>query len=117
MGTIHSAEAVADDLQRWLDVKPIRARPTGSAERLWKWGLRHRARASALLALMVLAVGAIVAIAIQWRRAETARADLTANLYYSDVALAERELSALGCRQEGRPSMSPSRRRWMRLRR
>ncbi len=59
-----SALALADDLQRWLRNEPIRARPAGTVERLWKWARRHPAIASvsaiALLAVTVIAVGATV---------------------------------------------------------
>jgi WD40 repeat protein len=49
-----SAEALADDLERWLHGEPIRARPGGSWERGWKWAKRRPA-AAALLAVAVLA--------------------------------------------------------------
>jgi eukaryotic-like serine/threonine-protein kinase len=44
-----SAEALADDLDRWRTGRPIAARPTGSIARAWKWARRNRA-VTALLA-------------------------------------------------------------------
>ncbi len=51
----HSAEAVAEDLDRWLDHLPIRARPSTVPERLIKWA-RRRPWAAALLAVGLVAV-------------------------------------------------------------
>src|SRR5262249_31584018 len=48
-----TAAALADDLQRFLDVKPIRARPTRVLGRLAKWTARRPAVA-VLLALSVI---------------------------------------------------------------
>ena len=50
-----SAAALADDLQRFLDGRPIRARPAGPVERLVKWA-RRRPAVAALLAVSALAV-------------------------------------------------------------
>jgi eukaryotic-like serine/threonine-protein kinase len=57
-----SAEALAEDLDRWLAHEPIRARPVGLGERLRKWIRRRPALAAfvglALLAPVLLAAGA-----------------------------------------------------------
>ncbi len=60
-----SAEAVADDLDRWLAGEPILARPTGRVERAVKWVKRNPAPAglAGVSALLVLAaVGGGVAL-------------------------------------------------------
>jgi serine/threonine protein kinase len=41
-----SAQALADDLQRWLDGRAIQARPSGLGERTAKWAKRHPERAA-----------------------------------------------------------------------
>jgi WD40 repeat protein/tetratricopeptide (TPR) repeat protein len=56
-----SAEALADDLRRYLRGEPIQARPIGELERLWKWARRHKALAAALAAVtLILAAGTAV---------------------------------------------------------
>jgi WD40 repeat protein/serine/threonine protein kinase len=55
-----SAGLLADDLDRFLEGKPIRARPVGRLESAWKWSRRHPARA-ALLVLSLLGIVGIFA--------------------------------------------------------
>jgi serine/threonine-protein kinase len=69
----NSAEALAEDLDRWLAGEPIRARPSGRLERVVKWA-RRRPAAAALaglsLAVVVLVFGLVV---WQWRTAVAAQ--------------------------------------------
>jgi eukaryotic-like serine/threonine-protein kinase len=58
-----SAEAFAEDLERWLDGRPIFARPSTFGERVIKWGMRHRV-AAMLIVVSVMAVFA-GAVAVQ----------------------------------------------------
>src|SRR5262249_45335161 len=55
--------ALAEDIRRFLDGEPIRARPISSAERLWRWCLRNR-RVAALAAAVVLLMVATSATAL-----------------------------------------------------
>jgi WD40 repeat protein len=51
-----SAEALAEDLERWLHGEPIQARPVGRTKRLWRWCRRN----PAIAALSGLAIAALV---------------------------------------------------------
>lgn len=46
-----TAQEFGDDLRRFLEGKPIRARPVGPGERLWRWCRRNPLAASLLLAV------------------------------------------------------------------
>jgi serine/threonine protein kinase/tetratricopeptide (TPR) repeat protein len=47
----------ADDLERYLKGEPIRARPPGPITRSWKWSKRHPARSTAIVAVILVALG------------------------------------------------------------
>jgi len=59
-----SAEALAEDLERWLRGEPIRARRTSAWERLAKWARRRPGVAS--LAAGVLGVGLCALVLLLW---------------------------------------------------
>ena len=72
-----SAEALAEDLRRFLEDRPIRARRASSAERLLRWGRRNKLVAGLLASLVVTLVAGLVVSTAQWIRADAnaARAD------------------------------------------
>ena len=59
-----SAEAVADDLDRWLSGEPIAAHPIGHMRRAWRWCGRNRVVAglSASVATLLVAVAAVATV-------------------------------------------------------
>jgi len=97
-----TAQALAEDLGRFLDHQPIRARPVPMLERIWLWSCR-RPLLAALSGALFLAVGLGVAgILWEWRQAELHAlgeeqqrkiaeqdaAETRLNLYAADVAVA-----------------------------
>jgi WD40 repeat protein len=64
-----SGGELADEIQRWLDGEPIRARRITDFERFGKWTRRHPYRAVALGVFALVVLGAGAAITWQWRRA------------------------------------------------
>jgi WD40 repeat protein/tRNA A-37 threonylcarbamoyl transferase component Bud32 len=70
-----SAAALADDLRRWLNREPIRARPLNRVERLVRWCQRRPVHAAFVGAIVLLAAIGLTGILWQWRQTELARAD------------------------------------------
>jgi WD40 repeat protein len=85
-----SADALAEDLGRFIQGVPIQARPTPAWERAWKWARRRPAVAAlSLLTLAVAAVG-FVLVSWQWLRAE-AEANRARAAQAEAVAAGDRE--------------------------
>jgi serine/threonine protein kinase/Flp pilus assembly protein TadD len=68
-----SAEALAEDVRRFLAGKPIQARPVSVPERLWRWSRRNPVVAILLAAFILSVTGSLVGLTILWQRAEAAR--------------------------------------------
>jgi tetratricopeptide (TPR) repeat protein/tRNA A-37 threonylcarbamoyl transferase component Bud32 len=71
-----TAQELAEDLRRYLDNRPIRARRTPLLERGMKWGRRHPA-ATTLVSLAAAALLAAAAVGLHWdaRQKEALRDD------------------------------------------
>jgi WD40 repeat protein/serine/threonine protein kinase len=72
-GRYRSAEALADDLTRWLRGEPIQARPVGRAERVAKWARRRPSIAALAAALVLLTLTALPLVGWHWYGKVTAR--------------------------------------------
>jgi WD40 repeat protein len=70
-----SAEALADDLRRFRQGKPILARPVGLLERTWKRARRRPLTAALLLALVLSAILGFTGVTWQWQVALAEKAD------------------------------------------
>jgi tetratricopeptide (TPR) repeat protein len=68
-----TAAAVADDLGRFLNGEPVKARPLGPVGRTWRWCLRKPGTASLAAVLLIALLGGMTGITVQWRLAEAAR--------------------------------------------
>jgi serine/threonine-protein kinase len=74
-----SARALAEDLHRFLDGVPVRARPSGVAHRLAKWVRRNRSLAAVVL-VAVTAVGGLGGAAVHTRWSAARQAALAQRL-------------------------------------
>ncbi len=89
-----SAADLADDLERFLDGRPVLARPVPPWERAAKWA-RRRPAVAALVALVVVVAAAGFGTALRmWSKAEEALRELRTTVYVKSVAEAERHWSA-----------------------
>lgn len=65
-----SAEALAEDLRRFLEGRPIQARRVGPVRHAWRWCKRKPAVAGLLTALVLVFLVGFMGVVWQWRRAE-----------------------------------------------
>ncbi len=86
-----TAGELADDLARFLNHEPIRARPVGQTGRLARWARRNPVPAGLLAALVVTGLFALAAILWQWSEANA----LAKSLSNANTELEDRRLKAV----------------------
>jgi WD40 repeat protein/serine/threonine protein kinase len=83
-----TAQALADELSRFLNNEPIHARPVSAPEKSWRWCRRKPALAGALAALVLVFLIGFVGVVWQLKRAERGESIAQRNLYAADMDLA-----------------------------
>ena len=105
-----TAGELAADLKRFLNNRPIRARPVGIFGRMNRWGRRNPAPAGLLSALVLTGLFAFLAIFWQWRKAEALARSVSA----ANVRLEEQRSRAIDA--QGRAERAGESERWERYR-
>jgi WD40 repeat protein/serine/threonine protein kinase len=89
-----TAGALAEDLQRFIEGRPILARRVSTTERLWRWcrrnpGIACLSASTAALLVIVAVVSSVMAF-----RERRAKDDLEESLFFNRIGLAAREMDA-----------------------
>lgn len=92
-----TARELAADLQRWVEGRPIHARPLGPTERALRWISRNAVLSSLTLGLFAVLSLGLAGVAWQWSRAdanavraERGAEEMRRNLYVSEMNLVQR---------------------------
>jgi serine/threonine protein kinase/WD40 repeat protein len=98
-----SAQALADDLTRFLNDEPIQARRVSNPEKLWRWCRRKPALAVAIASTVILLLTVVVVSTVSAARLKRVDRARTEELYHSylEQIRAKRQSVAAGHRQEG----------------
>ncbi len=84
-----TAEALADDLNRFLEGRPIKARPVSPVEHAWRWCRRQPVIAALAATLLLTLIGGFLGLLALLRRSEAQRARSEANYQVASRSLDE----------------------------
>ncbi len=90
-----SAEALAEDLDRWLAHEPIQARPATVTARVAKWARRKPVVAALAAGVLLVSLLGVAGIVWQWRAALRARAEAQHSARQAAHDLREAQLAQL----------------------
>jgi WD40 repeat protein/serine/threonine protein kinase len=102
-----SAEELSDDLARFLEHEPIRARPVGPLGQLLRWCRRNPVPAGSLSGLITIGLLALAAILWQWKKAE----NLAQSLSVANARSEERLRKAIDAQEQAERARDEARRR------
>jgi len=91
-----TVEALADDLLRWREGLPIKARPLGVVQRAWRLSRRRPLTAGLIAALALTLLCGLLGMFILWQRAESERRLAKRSL---DVATANYDVASRALNQ------------------
>lgn len=97
-----TSQELAEDLRRFLSGESVFARPTSTIGRVWRWGRRRPALASALAGVVILILAMVITSVSSAARIEGLRKEAVIRLYASDMRLAFQGLA------EGRLGLAES---------
>ena len=89
LGRYSSAEAMADELDRFLEGRPINARPISSIEHAWRWCRRQPVIAGLAATLFLTVIGSFLGLLALLRRSDTLRSQSDANYRVASRSLDE----------------------------
>jgi WD40 repeat protein len=89
-----SAEALAEDVRRFLADRPVKARRAGTVERLWRWARRNPAVASLLgcvtvLLVTVAVVSTVAAVRLDASLVQTRQAERAGRLREAEALISQ----------------------------
>jgi WD40 repeat protein/predicted Ser/Thr protein kinase len=88
-----SARELAEELARFQNDEPIRARPVSAAEKIWRWCRRRPALASVSGAALTFLVAGLIVSLWQWHRAEQQAGIVLTALVQAKIQRAEEFLA------------------------
>ena len=94
-----SAQALQDDLQRFLLGEPVQARPLGGMTRLVRWCGRNQALAASLATLFVVLCVATTFSTYMWSREKSSRSQAESHATRASVAATEAHEQAAAVRE------------------
>ncbi len=97
-----SAQALAEELRRFLAGKPIKARRVSSLEKSWRWCRRRPSIAALSAALVIVLLGSLIGLGLAWQAAVNAREEAIAREqeYFKARATARQQTRLAGESQQ-----------------